>query len=373
MILTLFDFDGNSLGYTDKVISAYQDIMFNGIGSSEYHLDKNDPLYSVTLNNKYLILEQDGNFQSIVTGTCINEDFTIYCRSLNWLLSKIVLPPVSLSGTAYEIVNKMRTSAYGGNILMGASPSFTKTLSFVSEEATIFSETLKGFLDKEQLGHTLRFSHTNNRFYLDIIKGQNLNFYISEDDETLENLTLSNDILDVFNSLCYKQEFEVLETWHPGANNPPLFQDRSSNLGKCYRINTTEEGYSRFGYDWYNGDYIYCDNLTGTWKKSNGHPEPFYRYLPNEDLAKKYQWFFISNRRTKEDADNELSKKVSKFTFNASAKNIIYLKDYKLGDFVKLQYTQNNTLKTHSCQFTQITLSRDNMENKENPTLEEVI
>ena len=59
--------------------------------------------------------------------------------------------------------------------------------------------------------------------------------------------------------------------------------------------------------------------------------------------------------------------------FSAKTRNLVFLKDYMLGDFVKLQYTLNNETVSVPCQFTSVIINRDNLDNTENPTLKEVI
>ncbi len=372
MILTIFDLNGNNLGYVDKVISYYREAQFNGIGTSEFHLDHDDPILSVLQENQYLILEQDGIFQDIIIGICQDEDLTVYCRSLNWLLSKIVIPPISLSGTISEVISELLSASYGGDIAMGEIPVCESEAAFLSDSALLFSDALNTFLSEENLGHSLRFSHDDCKFYLDIIKGADLDFYVSENDETLDKLTFNYDILNLANSVCFLCDLPVLGTWNPVGNKPVLYQKKAQNMGACYRINTSVDEYSRFGIEWHDGEYIYSDTPDGAWKRSIGVPDDFYIYSSDGSLNKKEQWFYISNKHKPEEASSELMEKIPESRFLATAKNITFLTDYRLGDFVKLQISQGNTVKTIPCQFTQVILSREGMENKENPTLKEV-
>lgn len=376
MILTLFDFEGNNLGYTDKIISSYRDEKFNDIGFSEFHINKDDPVADIILQNKYLIAEQDGVFQDIVVGSCFGEDFTIYCRSLNWLLSKMIIPPLSPSGTLSYVIEYFLSSSYGCEILKGHIPSDEDDdaeMSFSTTRAMLFSEAIKSFLSDNRLGHKVRFSHEDNCFYLDIIRGNNLDLYISDGDCTLDTLSIDDDILDVAQSVCYLHSFSTTNTWDAYNNSPTLYQKSASNLGKCYRVSMEKTTAYIFDLTLENGDYIYCNTADGVWKKSAGPPKAFYRYIQDESVSDKYNWFFMSSQDTKSEAVSEVKEKSLNHSFSVSVKNITFLKDYKLGDFVKLQYIQNNKLKTHTCQFTEVTLSRDSMENQENPTLEEVI
>ena len=54
MGLFLYDFEGNELGFTDKIISSYRDAFWNDIGTLEIHLEKDDDFAPLIINNKYL-------------------------------------------------------------------------------------------------------------------------------------------------------------------------------------------------------------------------------------------------------------------------------------------------------------------------------
>ncbi len=371
MLLTLYSFEGENLGYTDKVISSYQNLKLCGIGTSEFHLDADDPLYSVVCQNKHLILEENG-FYHVVTGATLEEDFTLYCRTLNWLLSKVILPPADAFGTLSEVITNMLSSSYGGSISIGSCPDGFSNTDFCTVSPMTLSDALEKLLSPLHLGYTLSFDHTLNGFYLDIVQGKALDLYVCKGDETLDTVTLSSDILDYANSLCFRCPMSVSGEWEPRSNSPRLESGKESNIGKCYRVTLSTNSVSKFGLTLYDGDYIYCDNIQGIWKRSVFAPEPFYVYLPDSKTDRMYQWFYFSRESSLADARRDLANQKVNTIFSASAKNITFNTDYRLGDTVRLQYVQNNQLKTHLCQFTQVTLSRDSFKNNENPTLEEV-
>ncbi len=372
MELFLYDFEGNELGVTDKVISSYRNLSFNGIGSSEFHIDTQDPLSCVIAEKDYLILEQDGIFQDIVIGHKTEDDFTIYCRSLSWLLSKMIVPPQSLSGSAKALAQTLLKSSYGCDISLGNVADLSNSSSFESNRVTLLSDSLKSTLDLVNGGHSVRFSHEDNKFYLDILKGADMDLYICEDEETLESFTTEKDLLDLSNSFSYQMHFPVISTWNVYNNSPSLLNNRSSNFGKCYRVTNAGDGVTRFDYTWENGDYIYCKSEDGKWKKSLSVPDPVYVYVPDTTVSDKYKWFSISSGSTKEEGLASLSELITKRQFSVFPKNIQFSRDYSLGDFVTVQYKSNGKIKTSLCQVTDIVLSRDNLKTVENPTLKEV-
>lgn len=370
MILSLYDFSGAPLAFTDKVRSAYREEKLNDIGTLEFHLDKGDDFFPVLSENAHLLLKQDGGGFSIVTGFELNEDLTVYCRTLNWLLSKMVLPPVSLSGTLFDICSAMLAQSFGCDISLMDCPESSEELGFKSDKAMLLSEALKMFLEEEDLGHRVRFS--SGEFFLDILKGESLSFYVSESDGVLDALSLSSDILDEANAFCLKKRFLVEGSWDVYKNSPPLYQSREANFGLCYLVDTTKDSYSRFNLTFKKGDYIYCDTRDGVWKKSVSMPEPYYVFEPYENKKDPLCWYFLSSAESESDAKSELSQKTANSDFSVSVRNLSLGRDYNLGDFVKLQYNHLGAVKTRLCQFTAVTTNRDENGFYENPTLKEV-
>lgn len=372
MTLHLYNFDGTELGFTDKIISSYREAVWNGIGTSEFHIENNDPLVYIITKNKFLFLEDDNNFQDIIIGYEYGDDFTVYCRSLSWLLTKMIIPPTSYSGKTSACATHLLSVSKGCDIHPGEIPEITEKYSFKSDEVTVFSDGLKECLDQSYSGHQVRFSHSDNKFYLDILTGNHLNFYVSENDCTLDSLTLNRDILDLSNSTVFKKRIKYMGKWNPSRNSPAIYDESDGNYATYYEVTLGAEEYSHFDITWKNGDYIYCNTTNGKWKKSETPPEDFYVYLPDSSADDMYRWYHISHKENKEEALTDLSAFKENKDFSARSRNLVFLKDYKLGDFIRLQYTLNNKTITVPCQFSEITINSDNIDNTENPTLKEV-
>ena len=245
----LYDFEGNELGFTDKIISSYRDAFWNDVGTLEIHLEKDDDFAPLIINNKYLFLEDENQFQDIIIGYEIKDDLTIYCRSLSWLLTKMIIPPTTFSGTVSDCVRELLSSSVGCDIVLGNLPDLSDKYTLGTDEVTLFSDTLKACLDSAHSGHSVRFSHTDNRFYLDVRMGRNLDFYVSENDCTLNSLSLNGDILDLSHSLSFKKRMKYMGQWDPSANNPRLVTDDEANYATYYSVKT-DSSYTRFGYTW---------------------------------------------------------------------------------------------------------------------------
>ncbi|MBE7012204.1 MAG: hypothetical protein E7415_05975 [Ruminococcaceae bacterium] len=368
----LYDFEGNELGFTDKIISSYRDARWNDVGTFELHIEKEDALTKIITENDYLFLEDENNFQDIIIGYTYNDDFTIYCRSLSWLLSKSIIPPTSFSGTISDCVENLLSISKGCSINLGTLPEITDIYTVKTDEVTSFSDTLVQCLNTANLGHRVRFSHSDNQFYLDILMGNNLDFYISENDCTLSSLTLNKDILDLSNSVCFKKRMKYMGHWNPSTNTPALYDEDKDNYATYYRVSLSSGSYTRFDISFSDGNYLYCDSPSGKWKKGTAPPDDFYVYVPDSSVSDKYKWYNISHKENKDEALGELSDYSINKDFSAKAQNLVFLKDYHLGDFAKLQYTLNDKTVSVPCQFSSVTINRDNIDNTENPTLKEV-
>lgn len=372
MVLYLYDFEGTLICCSDKIISSYREINWNEIQTAEFHLEADDPIATAVIEKSYLFLEDDEGNQDIITGYEIKDDLTLYCRSLDWLLSKMLLPPSSVSGSLSDCTSSLLSASKGCEIYPGTVPADFDSLSLNTSEVTYLSDSLKEFLSPCRLGRRVRFSHADNRFYLDILCGNVLDFYVSESDGTLSSVSFNGNILDYSNSLCFQKHMKHMGSWKPDTNSPKLYENDPENFGKYYEASLSKDIHTLFGIAWEDGDFIYCNTKDGEWKKSKNPPDSFFVYLPDGDAEKKYQWYEISSLSSCDEADAYLKNRTENRDFSAAAESLSYGKDYKIGDFVRLQYTKFGKTVTVSAQFTSVTVNRDNMQDIEIPTLKEV-
>jgi hypothetical protein len=284
----------------------------------------------------------------------------------------MIIPPTDFSGTIAQCAEELLEVSYGCEVFLGEMPEIKDNFEIKTDDISLFSDTLKSCLNSAHLGHKLRFSHSDNKFYLDILAGRELDFYVSENDCTLESLTLKSDILDFSNSLSFKKRMAYLGRWNPSSNKPSLYDNDSANYASYYEVQLDSTSHTRFGISWSDGDYIYCNTANGKLKKSTTPPKDFHIYIPDTSVSDKYRWYHISYEDNEDEALKALSEHKLNKNFSSKSRNLVFLKDYRLGDFVKLQYTLNNETITVPCQFSSVTINRDNIDNTENPTLKEV-
>ncbi len=372
MEISAYDYSGDCLIYCDRIISAYKEEIFCGVGSGEYHIECEDAASFLDLIDTPLIIEDSDKTQMLVTGYEAGEDFVLYCRTLNHILSKSVLPPFNMSGKISDIVESMVKASRGGAFKL-KDCRITKSAAFSSNEALPLSEALTLLLKPLGFGFSLDFSAEDAAFYLSLKSGKNLDFYINEEDGTLDSFTFVKDFQNKADSICYLQRLQATDYWNPQKNSPALSQGKEENFGLCYKVSGLSSPFLRFGHTFDNGDYIYCDNEDGNWKRSISPPEDFYVFIENKEAAKKYRGYHISQKHSQNEAKEELSSVAETTEFSAVCKNLEYKTDFNLGDFAQVQFRLGEGEKTVKCQFAKIILNYDCDEAAQNPILEEVI
>ena len=82
--IRVYDFEFNLLHIENRYISSNFDLMYNDVGSTEYHFPIQSDILPVIMENDYLVLIQ-GDKQSIVTGKKITSDLAVIGRTCNWI------------------------------------------------------------------------------------------------------------------------------------------------------------------------------------------------------------------------------------------------------------------------------------------------
>lgn len=394
MELNLYDFDGNHLSSSDRIISFYADEKFCSIGNGEIHLENDDAIAEILADTPCLILENDDGYQCITVGfTLSKDDFTVFTRPLSWLLSKMIVPPISISGkTPDKIAEDLLSAAHGSNIYLGNSAAFDTAKDFNSDCAQTLSDALSLCLSENGGGFSVRFSHSDKKLYLDILKGSDLDVYVSENDETLSSLSIEFDILDKASDVCYLQSLSPESVWNVDQNSPTLYNGRSGNFGKCYRVKTSAKSFERFDIDFEHGDYIYCNTRDGKWKKSLSKPNDFYVFpIGSENGAsstggssstgstggsssenRALYWLVQSREKSEDAAKASLCENTEKRDYFAEAKNIKLNRDYLLGDTVRLQYSLCGKTKSIKCRISETEFFAENGEYTEKPKLSRI-
>lgn len=329
MHLILCDYELNELAYTDKIISSNWELKFNDIGTGEIHLNINSPFLKPLLDKKYMLIKQgdcEHEIIGVVVGVTYGEDIAVFCRTLNWFLSKMVTPDnfyatgkKSLHDTVANEAKTILLKSHGCNISFGTAATFTHTPYFWRNTYNLTSDCIRDCLDNDNAGHRVRTDESSGKFYLDILKGTEREYFISLNDGTASKIEVQKDILDFANAGFFEKSVKT--------------KDSDGN--------ETEET---------------------VWTE----------YAPPSGTAEMYQWYEVLSGSSVSEAKSSLNEKADKNEVLTELQRLKYETDYNLGDFVKVQIENADIIMTVKQQITAVTLNWDSTGFSENPTLSAV-
>lgn len=316
MDLMFYDLEGNFKGYCNRINSALVNLKYNDIGDTEYHIDIGDPILNIIFENPILMVEQDGKYRSIIRTIIENNDIAIYGRTLNFLLSKMVIPPFDeVQKNIGQLGQYLLSIAKGCKISIGKVAAFDKVFPFEKKEGyTNLLSVLQEALNLDGGGFSVRFEKTENKFFLDILKGSEKNFIIANEESYGYDFSKESSSLDFFNAAFYNKASET-------------------------------DGEEK-----------------SVWTE----------IAPPEGVSDIYKWYSVLSATTEADAKAELSEKKIIDTVNISTDGFVFGKDFSLGDIIKVQFSNNDFTFTQKKRVTGITINDDENGHSENPILEDI-
>lgn len=316
MDLKFYDLLGNFKGYCNRINSALVNLKYNDVGDTEYHIDIGDPIIKVIFENPFLMVEQDGKYWSIIRSIVENDDIAIYGRTLNFLLSKMVLPAFDeISNNVGLISQSLLNYSIGCKIKIGNIAPFDKIVSFEKkDEYTVLLSSLQEVLSLDGGGFSVRYEKSENKFYLDILRGTEKEFIIANEEGYGYDFSKELNALDYSNAAFYNKNIE--------------------------NENTTEN----------------------VWTEIEAP----------ESTPDIYKWYSVLSSTSELDAKAELSEKKIFDTVNISTEGFVFEKDFSLGDIIKVQFSNNGFIFTQKKRVTGITINDDENGHLENPILEDI-
>lgn len=206
--IKFYDFDFNLLHTEPRFISSRWNLKYNDVGTFEAHFPLESEVLNVVLNNRYIVIEQDGN-TAVYIGPDISTELVVYGRTCNWLLAKKVTKPCSIGGTFDKVVYDLIEKSFGSAVSKGIYPSDADYFSFKEEKSLLTSEAVKKCLDTKKLGQQLRFEPRDKKWFFDILAGKEKNVLLSEANRNAYDTKLNYDLLDYANCGYYESESET--------------------------------------------------------------------------------------------------------------------------------------------------------------------
>lgn len=302
MDIRVYDFNFNLLTVMSDVISSSWSLKYNSVGTYEGHFKLGDRISDILLEHTYLILTEGDN-QAVCTGKIADTELLICGRTLNWLLTKRVIPPFKTS------------EVFGGRY---CAP--TEIIKYVLE---------KTFTAPPQTDE--------NGIYIDGTvdtrkKVDNFNILPFAECVTLERhfwRNSANTAEEVIADLAYladlghrlyfnvaekSWDFELIES----AERELTMSEKNRNL---YDVSYTEEseGYASGG--WY--------------EDTDDDGEELWRYIGIDDGNSAMMfWETVLSGTGYSEAESALLNKKCEYTVSATASKLKYGQDYNMGDIV---------------------------------------
>ena len=313
MDIRVYDFDFNLLCIMSDVISSSWSIKYNAIGTYEGHFKLNDRISDIILSSEYLIITEGKN-QAVCTGKIADDELLVCGRTINWLLSKRVIPPFKtrdIFGEEYtdtaSVINYVlqRTflappkigddglyieesldekKAVENFVLVSAGKSEKLDRHFWRTGANTAEDVIKDLADITGAGHRLSFNVKEKTWDFEIIYGVQRDFIISDRTRNFSGVTYTEDI-----------ENYACGGWYEEL---PSADDESTDGAAVWK---------------------YIEKET-------------------QNSGMKY-WEAVLGGTGNSEAQSSLSSKQLEFKVQGTVQNLKYMKDYNLGDSIKVRVT----------------------------------
>lgn len=314
--LRFYDFEFNLLHIAHDCISSIWSPKFNDIGTFEAHFPIKSDIVNALFDKKYVVAVQDGK-QAIITGVQIENEFVIFGRSINYLLSKKVTPSFEKKETVSNMCIDFVNDAFKGveNIFCNANEESLEEFDFKKETYSLTSDVIRECLEKCGGGHNMEFDVKNKRWVFNVLSGHKVPYVLSEDNKTAYDLTYTLDMLSFANKGYLEKQIE---------------DDEESKT-----------------------EWVLIDN--------------------DETKTGIYAFYTILSGETEEDAKKDLKSKEIKNETALTVKELKYNKDYFLGDTFTVEYIIGNFKKKTEKKVVGIDIVYENNLMTEKPIFEEVL
>ena len=332
MDVRFYDLDFNLLCIESRFKSVDWDLLFNGIGKFEMHCDTGSSLVGIALENKYIIAVQ-GDRQAIITTKRFEDNkFTLFGRTLNFLLSKKVLFSFDVSdfesNNLADVVTKLVSENFPEAEIV-IDEGIDDICNFSSNTCTLY-DAISKILEEKGMGHKLFYDIKNKKWIFHLLKEQKKDLLFSESLLNMYAFEKEDSILDEAKGGYYYQKITDMGEWDAYYNSPFLTVS-PDNYGKKYTVKRSGYAMER---NWTQGNVIICKNPDGTFEEG-ADEKGFYKYI-GDDGDGPFFFTFFSNADTYEDAEKDIEKRKSTETVTAKVKNVKFNTDYFLGDIVRL-------------------------------------
>ena len=364
--LRVYNFEFTLLHIEHDVISSHWTLKYNGIGTFEAHFPLKSGIVPVVMNHSYLVAVQ-GDKQAVVTGIQAGDDFVIYGRTVNWLLSKRTVSDFDTEQTQSTnfrtVVKYVTDQAFRYNSDYPVINFAVSNDCPVKDVGAFWRNTRNAAYDvihdlcvrADNSGHRLVFNISKKQWVLELYQGTNLALMVSEANRNASELTISRDCLDFATDGWYERAMKDQGDWDPEENTPDVTVPHMDMVYDYYRV--SEDG-TVGGTAYKSGDYILCG--TDGYFTQVTEINSVWERIGNSDLSGIYRWEEKLTGSTPSEAAGQLANKKRNDDVTGQTCRLIYGTDYQLGDTVRLQCKIGEALFSYRKRISEISMSYEN-------------
>lgn len=342
--LKIYDKNFEPLMIIPKYLSVNWEIKFCEFGLGEIELEKTEELTSLLAKNKYLFIFQD-DIQSVVTGYKIAETVVIYTRTLEWLLTKFIVPDFvaqKIKGTSEDTIwSASKLSCYIVKTYLPESVSVeviepdsdeSNMNDFILEDATDIHSVIKLIMSDKKHGFRFYRDLKNKKFvFISVLARENNNFIFCDDYKTSYESEYIFDIQEEATGGAYYENAKYMGSYDAESNSPFLSVD-PENYGKYYIVSDSGK---RMGLNLKQGDIILCKDREGNFTILDKEVNKFLVTLPPSDDG-IFSWSKLLSVNNLESAEKELEDMKLLDMLTCKTK-LSYPEDFNLGDKIKVK------------------------------------
>ena len=357
--IRIYDFTFNLLHIEHDFISSNWTLKYNGIGTFEAHFPIKSGIVPVVMGNSYLVAVQ-GEKQAIVVGIQAGNDFAVFGRTVNWLLSKRTvakfktndLSQSSLSEIIAYVLNEsfIKNVNYPvDNMCMDCNVTYSIGTFWRNTRNTAYDVIHDLCARAKNSGHRLVFNVPKKQWVLELYQGNDLPLIISEGNRNASELSVSRDCLDFATDGWYERAMKDCGDWSPSENLPDVTAQHTDLVYNYYRV--SEDGTVN-GVAYKSGDYILCGADGYFTKVTEVHS--VWERMGESTLSGIYRWEEKLTGSTPSEAADNLAKKKRNDDVTGQISRLSYGTDYQLGDTVRLQCKLGDYLVTYSKRISEV-------------------
>lgn len=365
--IRIYDFEFNLLHIEHDFLSSNWLIKYNNIGTFEGHFSLKSSIVPVIMENKYLIAIQ-GDKQAVVTGIQIENDFVIYGRTVNWLLTKRTVSKFKTEDFEETFLSNIAEYVLEQSFIGNENypvANMELNCSYVFDIGSFWRNTRNTAYDvihdicvrADYSGHKLKFNHKDKKWVLDLYHGKELDLIVSEANKNSSLITLSRDCLDFATDGWYERAMVDKGEWNASSNSPQI-DFINPDITKMYEYYRVSEDGTQNGIYYKSGDFILCGS-DGVFRKVM-EINPVWERIGNSELEGIYRWEEKLTGTTPTEAWDNLSKKNYNENISSELQKLKYGIDYQIGDMVRIQLKCGDFLYSYKKRISEIKVGYEN-------------